>query len=221
MKLRPLAILVAASVVAMLAISAWAWGQIPDDAQIPIHWGINGQPDGYAPKSVGLLFTPALGVVLGAVFLAIPRIDPRREHLIASTRAWVAITGSAMLLLVLVHAAVVGAALGATFDMGRLVAIAIGALFAVIGNFLGKTRSNWFMGIRTPWTLSSERSWTKTHRLGGRLFMAVGLLSVVLGLVTTDQIVFFALVPGILVAAFVPIVYSYFVWRDDPDKRPL
>ena len=221
MKLRALAILVVASVVAMLAISAWAWGRVPDDAQIPIHWGIDGQPNGYAPKWVGFLFTPALGLVLGAVFLVIPRIDPRREHLIASTRAWVAITGSAMVLLVLVHAAVVAAALGATFDMGRVVAIVIGGLFVVIGNFLGKTRSNWFMGIRTPWTLSSERSWTKTHRLGGRLFMAVGLLSIVLGLLTSDQVVFYALLPGILVAALAPIVYSYFVWRDDPDKRAL
>ena len=221
MKLRALAILVVASVVAMLAISAWAWGRVPDDAQIPIHWGIDGQPNGYAPKWVGFLFTPALGLVLGAVFLVIPRIDPRREHLIASNRAWVAITGSAMVLLVLVHAAVVAAALGTTFDMGRVVAIVIGGLFVVIGNFLGKTRSNWFMGIRTPWTLSSERSWTKTHRLGGRLFMAVGLLSIVLGLVTSDQVVFYALLPGILVAALVPIVYSYFVWRDDPDKRAL
>lgn len=221
MKLRPLTIIVVASVFAMLAISAWAWGRVPDNAQVPIHWGIDGQPNGYAPKWVGFLFTPALGVVLGGVFLVIPRIDPRREHLIASTRAWVAITGSAMVLLLLVHAAVIAAVLGASFDMGRVVAIAVGGLFAVIGNFLGKTRSNWFMGIRTPWTLSSERSWTKTHRLGGRLFLAVGLLSIVLGLLTSDQVVFVALLPGILVAALVPIVYSYFVWRDDPDKRAL
>jgi uncharacterized membrane protein len=91
----------------------------------------------------------------------------------------------------------------------------------VIGNFLGKTRSNWFMGIRTPWTMSSELSWTKTHRLGGRLFLAAGLLSIVLGLVTNAQVVFFALLPSIAVAAVVPIVYSYFVWRDDPERRPL
>ena len=221
MKLRPLTIIVVASVLAMLAISAWAWGRVPDDAQVPIHWGIDGQPNGYAPKWFGFLFTPALGLVLGSVFLAIPRIDPRREHLVASTRAWVAITGSAMVLLLIVHSAVVATVLGATFDMGRVVAVVVGGLFAVIGNFLGKTRSNWFMGIRTPWTLSSERSWTKTHRLGGRLFLVVGLLSIVLGLLTSDQVVFFALVPGIVVAALVPIVYSYFAWRDDPEKRAL
>lgn len=221
MRLRPLTIIVVVSVTGMLAVSAWAWGQIPDGAQIPIHWGLDGQPNGWAPKWVGLLMTPGLGVVLGGVFLTIPRFDPRREHLVASTQAWVAITGSAMLLLLAVHVLVIALTLGATIDMGRLLGVGIGLLFAVIGNFLGKTRSNWFMGIRTPWTLSSERSWTKTHRLGGRLFMAVGLLSIVLGLLTSDQMVFFALVPGLLVAAVVPIVYSYFVWRDDPEKRAL
>jgi uncharacterized membrane protein len=221
MKLRPLAILVVASVVAMLAISAWAWGQIPDDAQIPIHWGINGQADAYGPKWAGLLLTPALGLVLGSVFLVIPRLDPRRDHLLASSRAWVAITGSLMLLLVVVHGAVIAAVLGATFDMGRVLGVGIGFLFAVIGNFLGKTRSNWFMGIRTPWTMSSERSWTKTHRLGGRLFLLVGLVSIVLGLLSSAQVVFFVLLPGIAIAALVPIVYSYFVWRDDPERHPL
>lgn len=221
MKLRPLAILVVASVVAMLAISAWAWGRIPDGAQIPIHWGFDGQPNGYGPKWVGLLLTPALGAVMGAAFLVIPRLDPRRDHLVASSRAWVAITGSSMLLLVVVHATIVAAVLGARFDVGRVLGIGIGSLFVVIGNFLGKTRSNWFMGIRTPWTMSSELSWTKTHRLGGRLFLAAGLLSIVLGLVTSAQVVFFALLPSIAVAALVPIVYSYFVWRDDPERRPL
>jgi uncharacterized membrane protein len=221
MKLRPLAIVVVASVIAMLAISAWAWGRIPDGAQIPIHWGIDGQPNGYAPKWVGLLLMPALALILGGVFLTIPRFDPRREHLAASGRAWVAITGAAMLLLLAVHALVIAVALGATLDMGRVLGVGIGLLFAVIGNFLGKTRSNWFMGIRTPWTMSSERSWTKTHRLGGRLFLVLGLVSIVLGLLASAQVVFFVLLPGIAIAALVPIVYSYFVWRDDPERRPL
>jgi uncharacterized membrane protein len=221
MKLRPLAVVAVASVVAMFAISAWAWGQVPDDAQIPIHWGIDGRVNGYGPKWVGFLLVPAIGVVLGAIFLGLPRIEPRREHIVASTRAWVATTSSVMLLLLVVHAAVVASVLGATFDMGRVFGVTIGGLFLVIGSFLGKTRSNWFMGIRTPWTLSSERSWALTHRLGGRLFMAAGLLSVVLALVASAEVVFYALLPAAGVAAIVPIVYSYFVWRDDPDKRTL
>lgn len=221
MRLRPLTIIVLVSVVGMLAVSAWAWGQIPDGAQIPIHWGLDGRPNGWAPKWLGLLLTPAMGLVLGGVFLTIPRIDPRREHLVASTRAWVAITGSAMLLLLAVHALVVALALGATIDLGRLLGVGIGIMFAVIGNFLGKTRSNWFMGIRTPWTLSSERSWTLTHRLGGRLFIALGLLAVVLGLLTNAEIVFYVILPGLAVATIGLVVYSYFVWRDDPEKRAL
>jgi uncharacterized membrane protein len=221
MKLRSLTILVVACVAAMLAVSAWAWGQIPDGAQIPIHWGLDGQPNGWAPKWVGLLLTPGLGVVLGGVFLTIPRFDPRREHLVASTPAWVAITGAAMLLLLAVHVLVIALTLGAKIDLGRLLGVGMGLMFAVIGNFLGKTRSNWFMGIRTPWTLSSERSWTLTHRLGGRLFIALGLLSVVLGLLTNAELVFYVVLPGLAIGTIGLVVYSYFVWRDDPDKRAL
>ena len=221
MKLRPLTIVIVASVAGMLAASAWAWGRIPDGAQIPIHWGLDGQPNGWAPKWVGLLLTPGLGVVLGGVFLTIPRFDPRREHLVASTRAWVAITGAAMLLLLAVHVLVIALTLGAKIDLGRLLGVGMGLMFVVIGNFLGKTRSNWFMGIRTPWTLSSERSWTRTHRLGGRLFIALGLLSVVLGLLASAEVVFYAILPGLGIATVGLVVYSYFAWRDDPDKRTL
>jgi immunity protein, SdpI family len=221
MKLRPLAVLVVVTVVAMFAVSAWAWGQVPDGAQIPIHWGLDGRPNGYGPKWLGLLLTPVLGLVLGTIFLTIPRLDPRREHFVDSTRAWIWITGASMVMLLVVHVGVVAAVLGATIDIGKWIGVVMGALFVVIGNFLGKTRSNWFMGIRTPWTMSSERSWTLTHRLGGRLFVLIGLLSLILGLTTSAEIVFWTVFPGLGAAVIAMIVYSYFAWRDDPDRRAL
>jgi len=201
-------------------VSAWAWGQIPDGARVPIHWGVNGEANGWAPKWVALSIVPGMILVLGAVFAAIPLIDPRRPHLLRSSRAYLWIAGTAIVVLVVVHIASVAMALGARLDIGRVVGVVIGVMFCVIGNFLGKTRSNWFMGIRTPWTLSSERSWARTHRLAGYLFVAAGLLVLALSFLASAVIVVWGLLVAALLASLIPIVYSYFAWRDDPDRHP-
>ena len=112
--------------------------------------------------------------VLGPFLAFIPRFDPRAENLARSGSAYRWIIGSALVLLGAVQVFIVLAALGNELDVTRFVGVAVGILFVIIGNFLGKTRSSWFLGIRTPWTLSSDRSWTLTHRLGGYLFIATG-----------------------------------------------
>ncbi len=95
----------------------------------------------------------------------------------------------------------------------------LGAFFILIGNLLGKIRPNWFLGICTPWTLSSKRAWTKTHRLGGWLFIACGLVFMVNGLVRAPWSSY-AAVAALLCTRCVVAVYSYLVWRGDPDKTP-
>jgi uncharacterized membrane protein len=210
-----------AAVVTALAgfiVSAWAWGQIPDGAQIAIHWGPSGEANGFAPKSVGLLLMPAMSLGIGALLAFLPRIDPRRANLLRSGAAYQAIAIGALLLMLALHIAAVLSATGQRVDMARIVPVGVGMLFLVIGNYLGKTRSSWFLGIRTPWTLSSERSWTKTHRLGGYLFAAFGAMMVVVGVIDPQAMVW-ALIPGLAVVAGVPIVYSYLVWRTDPDRQ--
>jgi uncharacterized membrane protein len=93
----------------------------------------------------------------------------------------------------------------------------LGVLFSVLGSVLGKVRPNWFVGIRTPWTLSSTRSWDKTHRLGGRLFLACGIATLVCGLVRPASGVS-VMLGTILPSTLVLVAYSYLVWRDDPDR---
>jgi uncharacterized membrane protein len=201
-------------------MSAWAWGRIPDTAEVPIHWGVDGQPNGWAPKPVALTLMPITILVLGGIFAAIPRIDPRRPNLVRSSTAYLWIVGAAIALITVVHVVSVAVVLGAHLDIGRIVALVVAAMFVVIGNFLGKTRSNWFVGIRTPWTLSSERSWTRTHRLAGYLFVAAGILVFLLSFVAPPAVEMWALLVSAGLAAVIPIVYSYFAWRDDPDRRP-
>jgi uncharacterized membrane protein len=217
---RPILLATGTIFVVMLAISAWAWGQIPDDAQIPIHWGIDGQPDGFAPKAVGLLVPPFIALGLGALLAVVPMIEPRRENLRRSGGAYRVVWLGLLVLLLALHGAAVFAATGGSVDIAVLAAVAVGAMFLLIGNVLGKVRSNFMFGIRTPWTLTSDLAWNRTHRLAGRLMVALGL--VILGATVLGMRggVLFSIVGGgaatFVVAAF---VYSYFVWRNDPDRR--
>lgn len=221
MKSRVILLIALIAFAISVGVSLWAWGQVPDGTQIPIHWGIDGEANGYAPKLPGLFLLPALIAVMGVVFVAIPYLDPRRENQERSSVARVWILGAGLVVMCAVHVAAVLTVVGAPVDIGRVVVVAVGLMFIVIGNYLGKTRSNWFVGIRTPWTLSSERSWDRTHRLGGYLFVAAGLISMVLGLAAPPELSAYGMLVAVGVVAVVSILYSYFAWRSDPDRRSL
>jgi uncharacterized membrane protein len=93
----------------------------------------------------------------------------------------------------------------------------VGALFLGVGSVLGKVRPNWFVGIRTPWTMSSKRAWVRTHRLGGFLFIALGALFIVTGFAKIRWFAYLAM-GGVFAVVAVLFVYSYWVWRTDPEK---
>jgi uncharacterized membrane protein len=117
-----------------------------------------------------------------------------------------------------IHGITVGVAMGASFDVGKLVSIGIGLLFMLMGNTFGKVRSNYMFGIRTPWTLASERSWNRTHRAGGWAFVIVGLATALAGFFLPGAVAFFVLMGGLVVAIGGTFIYSYLVYRDDPDR---
>jgi uncharacterized membrane protein len=219
MKVRPLIVAGGAIVVAMLAVTAWAWPQIPDGASIPVHWNADGAADGYGPKWLGLLGIPVVALGIVALLAVLPRIEPRRRNLERSSTAYLA-TGIAVVgFLGALHLFAVLAAIGNDVDITAVALIGTGVLFLVIGNFMGKTRSSWFFGIRTPWTLSSELSWTRTHRMGRWVFLVAGAAIIVttvwLGGIAAVWVMLATLGVGIT-ATF---AYSYLVWRDDPARQ--
>ncbi len=221
MSMRPFYRVSAAALLIMLAASAWGLIQVGPDATVPVHWNVNGDPDGYASALAAFAITPLIGLAVVGLLAIVPRIEPRRMNLQRSADAYRTVAIALVLLVVVIHLAVVLAAVGTPVPMGLLVGASVGVLFVIIGNVLGTVRSNFMFGVRTPWTLSSDRAWDRTHRLVGRLFVAAGLLLIplaVTGQMALVVVVMLVFVVAILVTA---VAYSYRVWRDDPDRRPL
>jgi uncharacterized membrane protein len=218
MNVRPLLVANGILIAAMTGVSAWVWQTIPDGARLPVHWGIDGQPDRFGSKVEALVALPVIAVLLTLLFVGLPYIDPRRRNLDASSKLWNAAAIGGVALLAYVHMLMVLSATGRAIDMGDYLIPAISILFIVIGNYLPKTRSNWFAGVRTPWSMSSEYSWTKTHRLASRLFMGSGILSIAVWLIAGTKIAMFVFAGTILATAVISIVASYVYWKNDPAR---
>lgn len=202
---------------AMFLLAAVVWSSTPE--RVPIHWDITGAVDRYAGKVEGLLLIPALSLGVYLLLLFIPRIDPGRANYAGFAGPYAAIRLAIVAVLAVSYALVVLAALGRQPPVIAAVPILIGALLVVLGNYMGKIRPNWFVGVRTPWTLSSKRSWTQTHRLAGWLFVASGIAFVLAGAFSSPLALGVAV--GVLTLSVVSIVvYSYLVWRTDPDRVP-
>ncbi len=218
MQVRPLLIVNAIVIAAMIGLSLWIWSTIPDDALLPTHWNIEGRPDGFSTKWMALSFMPALSAVITIIFLLTPYLDPRRANLQLSAKFWNATAIGVVLLMAAIHAVMVANAMGHPVDIRNVILPGMGALFIVIGNYLGKTRPNWFGGVRTPWTMSSDYSWEKTHRWAGRLFVLAGLATIAAWAFADGNVAFIVMIAGTIVASLIPIVLSYIFWRTDPDR---
>lgn len=199
----------------LLAAVTWPWA--PD--RLPAHWNAAGQIDRYGGKVEGLLALPltALGIYL--LLLLVPRVDPGRANYERFAGAYATIRLAVVILLALVYGAIHLWLRGHALDMSTAIPLLVGGLFLIIGNVMGKIRPNWFVGIRTPWTLSSKVAWVKTHRLGGWLFVALGLALVAAGVLRTAWFIY-VLLAGAVLSVLWMYVYSYRVWRQDPDKVP-
>jgi uncharacterized membrane protein len=208
------------SIAFMVALSLWAWPQIPASRQIPIHWDAAGNPNGYASKPVALFVLPVLALAIAVLLAVIPQFEPRRLNLAQSAKAYRAGWIGALVVLAGVQVLVVLAAVGRPANVVTIASLLAGGLLIVVGNYLGKSRSNWFFGIRNPWTLSSDLSWDKTNRLGGRLFVAAGAALILAGL-TRSATVFIGVLLVLLALTVLVTIYSYVVWRNDPLKHPL
>ena len=199
-------------IVVAWAISLAAFDQLPD--RIPTHWNLRGEVDGWSGRTFGAFGFPVLMIGIWGLCYWLPSIDPRRESYAKFRSTYDIVVAAIIALMLFVHATVIGTSLGYDLPVSMIIPLLVGGLLVLIGNLLPRARPNWFFGIRTPWTLSNDRVWERTHRMGGRVMVLAGLLIAVTAF--TPALWMGIVIPVAAVgAAVIPIVYSYVVWRGE------
>lgn len=199
-------------VIAIIA-GSMLWNQLPD--QMASHWNVNDQVDGTMPKFWGVFMMPLIALGMMALFLIIPNIDPLKAN-IAKFREYFNIFIALIIAFMLyVHGLTLSWSLGNTnFKMSTAMLPFMGVLFIAIGLMLRKAKRNFFIGIRTPWTLSSDTVWDKTHQIGSVLFMASGAFAMIAGMFGGMTAFWLMFVPLIGSTLFL-VVYSYVLYRNE------
>jgi uncharacterized membrane protein len=187
---------------------ALAYHRLPDP--MPTHWNGRGQADGWTPLPWGALLLPLLTLGVWGLLALLPAISPRGFRLEPFRATYARLLVLLVGFFALLDGVVLARAISGRSDLARLMPLLLGALLLGVGNYLGKTTPNFFVGIHTPWTLASPEVWRRTHRLGGWLFVGAGLVLLVLGALGEHAGYVVAVV---LVAALVPAAYSFVLYR--------
>jgi len=206
-------------VAAMLAASAWAWALIPDSAVIAIHWNAAGEPNGFAHKPFALLAAPAFAAGLTAFFAVAPFLTKRRANMAKSFAAYVVGWLGVLLAIAVAHFVMIMHARGLGVNVVGSSTFLMALFLVALGNLLGKTYPNPYVGVRTPWTRKSDYSWEKTHRAAGKMVVALGLCTLgamaVADTFLAQRVLFFGMLASAVVATFLSYVY----YRRDPARR--
>jgi uncharacterized membrane protein len=203
-------------IVLAFGASAAVYSDLPE--RVPTHWNLSGEVDGWMSREWGAFLMPLILVAQLGLFYVLPRIDPRGANYTKFKSTYDILIITLMIFMLGVHLLILAAAVGVGIPITRIVPAGVGILFIVLGNLMPRMRPNWFVGIKTPWTLSSDRVWDRTHRFSGRLFVVVGaliVLSALLAPALAKPVLGFA--PWVLVIAV--LAYSYIIWRNDPEAR--
>lgn len=201
---------------AAFVASAAVWARLPE--RVPVHWDARGTVNGYGSRLAGALILPAAMLGIWLLLRALPRIDPRRANYAKFADTYDLLVNSVVALFLVMHLALLANALGWAVSMQRVAPVLIGLQFIILGNALPRARPNWWFGIRTPWTLSNDRVWTRTHRVGGYLLAAAGALLLVIGAFAPTPFAFTLGIGVILAASFGSAIYSYFAWKQETSK---
>lgn len=187
------------------------WGQLPD--QMASHWNVHDQVDGYMPKIWGVFMLPLITLAMLVLFLVIPAVDPLKANIAKFRESFNLFIVLMVAFMVYIHGLTLAWSLGYTsFKMSGAMLPAIGLLFVFIGFMMRQAKRNFFIGIRTPWTLSSDTVWNETHRVGALLFMISGALAFVGGFFGGTTAFWLMFIPIIASTIFL-LIYSYVLYQ--------
>lgn len=188
----------------------YIWNQLPE--QVPMHWNFKGDIDRYGEKTELILIPILLPLLVYITFLVIPKIDPKKKlnKMGNKLKSLKFLTTTLMSILALF---IIYIAKNQSFANSNYIVLLIGVLYIILGNYFKTIQANYFIGIRTPWTLESETVWKKTHRLGGKMWFVGGLIVIVSSVILDKQSNYslFLIITGII--SIIPIVYSYGIFK--------
>jgi uncharacterized membrane protein len=205
-------------VLAAFAIALWFYPRLPNP--VPTHWNAAGQINGYMPKPWGVLVLPLFITATWIVLALLPRLSPKGYSLDTFARVYglLQITFLAVLLVITIIA--LSAAENRHIAINAMIPIVLGLLFLIFGNYMGKLRKNFFIGIRTPWTLASDEVWARTHRLGGWIFVAGGVTIVLASVLAPSADSPIILLGVLAVMVLIPVAASFAFYRRIENPRP-
>lgn len=200
-------------IVASIFIGLALWNQLPD--QMASHWNENDQVDGTMPRFWGVFMMPLIALGMLGLFMIVPAIDPLKANIAQFRGTFNLFIVWMIVFFLYVHGLTIVWSLGyQNFRMSSAMLPFVGLLFIFIGYLLRKAKRNFFIGIRTPWTLSSDTVWDETHRLGSILFMISGAFAL-LGAFLGGMAAFLLMFIPLMGSALFLVVYSYILYRNE------
>lgn len=203
-----------AIILILITCVAWAvsWPHLPDT--IATHWSSGGKVDGYSSKLYGMI--SMVGIMIGLyVFLnVLPKIDPKKANYEKFSKGFMMMNNGVLVLLFVGNIDIITSGLGYNLFINRIPELLVGILFLVIGNYLPQCKPNFFVGIKTPWTLSNEEVWRKTHRFSGKVFVVLGLIMMISIFAPASwrtSIILTVVLGGVVIT----MLYSYFAYKKE------
>lgn len=191
------------------AIGALVYPLLP--GTIATHWNAQGVVDGYMPKFIAVYMLPIIMIFLFILFIVLPKIDPKKHNIEKFRKHFDAFIAIIFAFLLYIDILTLLWNLGMTFNLLVLISPAIALLFYATGLLIENSKQNWFIGIRTPWTMTNTVVWNKTHKIGGKLFKICGALCL-FGMAFPDYVILWVLVPIIATVIYL-FAYSYFEYK--------
>lgn len=191
-------------------VSAYYWNDLPEE--VPTHFNLRGEADDWGPKWMAAYLFPALGIGIYLLILLVPLIDPKKK-IESAQKPVAAIRMFTSIFMVGIYAFIMAASLGSIINFSSYILVGVGVLILIVGNYMNSIKPNYFIGVRTPWTLENPEVWKRTHRLSSKIWIAGGLLLMLSPIV--PEIIRFEYLIYIIVGvlAGIPLVYSYVIYK--------
>ncbi len=196
-------------VVAMLVAGIFFYKDLPE--MIPTHWGINGKIDDYSKKEFFVFLIPVITLAMVGIFKIGQLMDPKKERYELFKKEWEIIQTSIVVFMSYMYFITIYLSFNQTQRIEPLLFIGMGILFMLIGNYMGKIRQNYTVGFKLPWTIDNEEVWNKTNRLGGYMFVLLGIVFLIESYILWNPA--YVIVSFLLITIFIPTIYSYVLYR--------